>query len=46
MKLLVDECLSEELTKLAQRRGHAEASQLPVLPSAFSDPRKVIIDSD
>ncbi len=26
MNLLVDECLSEELTKLAQRRGHAEAS--------------------
>jgi hypothetical protein len=25
MKLLVDECLSEELTKLAQRRGHADA---------------------
>ena len=28
MKLLVDECLSEELTKLAQRRGHAEASHI------------------
>ena len=28
MKLLVDECLSEELTKLAQRRGHAEASHV------------------
>jgi hypothetical protein len=28
MKLLVDECLSEELTHLAQRRGHAEASHV------------------
>jgi hypothetical protein len=28
MKLLVDECLSEELTKLAQRRGYAEASHV------------------
>ena len=28
MKLLLDECLSEELTKLAQRRGHAEASRV------------------
>ena len=28
MKLLVDECLSYESTKLAQRRGHAEASHI------------------
>jgi len=28
MKLLVDECLSEELTKLARRRGHTEASHV------------------
>jgi hypothetical protein len=28
MKLLVDECLSEELTKLAQRWGHGEASHI------------------
>ena len=28
MKPLVDECLSEELAKLAQRRGHAEASHM------------------
>ncbi len=28
MRLLVDECLSEELTKLARRRGHAEASHV------------------
>jgi len=28
MKLLVDECLSEELTKLAQNRGHLDASHV------------------
>jgi Domain of unknown function (DUF5615) len=28
MRLLVDECLSEELTKLAQRRGHLDASHV------------------
>lgn len=28
MKLLVDECLSQELTKLAQQRGHSEASHI------------------
>lgn len=28
MKLLVDECLSQELAKLAQLRGHPEASHL------------------
>ncbi len=28
MKLIVDECLSEELTKLAQRRGHLDASHV------------------
>jgi hypothetical protein len=28
MKLLVDECLSEELTKLAQTRGHLDASHV------------------
>jgi hypothetical protein len=28
MKLLVDECLSEELTKLGKQRGHAEASHI------------------
>jgi hypothetical protein len=28
MKLLVDECLSEELAKLAHRRGHPEASHV------------------
>jgi hypothetical protein len=28
MKLLIDECLSEELAKLAQKRGHSEASHI------------------
>ena len=28
MKLLVDECLSEELSKLARQRGHAESSHV------------------
>ncbi len=28
MKLLIDECLSEELTKLARDRGHGEASHV------------------
>lgn len=28
MKLLIDECLSEELAKLARERGHAEASHV------------------
>jgi len=28
MKLLIDECLSEELAKLARQRGHAEASHI------------------
>ncbi|MBI5163288.1 MAG: DUF5615 family PIN-like protein, partial [Magnetospirillum sp.] len=28
MRLLIDECLSEELTKLARDRGHAEASHV------------------
>lgn len=28
MKLLIDECLSEELTKLAQNRGHPDASHV------------------
>jgi Domain of unknown function (DUF5615) len=28
MKLLVDECLSDELTKLARERGHVEASHV------------------
>lgn len=31
MKLLVDECLSEELTKFGQRRGHAEVSPVSEL---------------
>ncbi|HEV2988552.1 MAG TPA: DUF5615 family PIN-like protein [Candidatus Angelobacter sp.] len=28
MKLLIDECLSVELTKLARKRGHLEASHI------------------
>ena len=28
MKLLIDECLSEELAKLARQRGHTEASHI------------------
>jgi predicted nuclease of predicted toxin-antitoxin system len=28
MKLLIDECLSEELTKLARERGHPESSHV------------------
>jgi hypothetical protein len=28
MKLLIDECLSEELAKMARRRGHATASHI------------------
>ena len=28
MKLLIDECLSEELTKRARQRGHGEASHI------------------
>lgn len=28
MKLLIDECLSEELTKLARDRGHGESSHI------------------
>ncbi|MGA3211033.1 MAG: DUF5615 family PIN-like protein [Terriglobales bacterium] len=28
MKLLIDQCLSEELAKLARERGHGEASHV------------------
>jgi predicted nuclease of predicted toxin-antitoxin system len=28
MKLLIDECLSPELAKLAQQRGHGESSHI------------------
>jgi len=28
MKLLIDECLSEELTKIARGRGHSESSHV------------------
>ena len=49
MKLLVDECLREELTKLAQRRGHAEASHIVWIGKrGWKDwqLRSVIIDGD
>ncbi|HZM09846.1 MAG TPA: DUF5615 family PIN-like protein [Candidatus Limnocylindrales bacterium] len=49
MKLLVDECLSDELTKLAQRRGHAEASHIAwVGKSGWKDweLKAVILDGD
>ncbi len=34
MKLLVDECLSEELTKLARERGYLESSHIRWLGKA------------
>jgi hypothetical protein len=49
MKLLVDECLSEELTKLAQRRGHSEASHVAWIGKrGWKDweLKSVIIDGD
>lgn len=49
MKLLVDECLSEELTKLAQRRDHAEASHVTWIGKrGWKDwqLKSVIIDGD
>jgi len=49
MKLLVDECLSEELTKLAQRRGHADASHVAWIGKrGWKDweLKNVIIDGD
>lgn len=49
MKLLIDECLSEELTRLAQRRGHAEASHIAWIgKSGWKDweLKVVILDGD
>jgi hypothetical protein len=49
MKLLVDECLSEELTKLAQKRGHPEASHVAWIGKrGWKDweLKSVIIDDD
>lgn len=49
MKFLVDECLSSELTKLAQSRGHAEASHIVWIgKSGWKDwnLKQVILDED
>jgi hypothetical protein len=49
MKLLVDECLSEELTKLAHRRGHPEASHVRWIGKGGAkdwDLMPVILDGD
>lgn len=49
MKFLVDECLSEESTKLAQRRGHTEASHVTWIGMrGWKDweLKKVILDGD
>lgn len=49
MNLLVDECLSEELTKLAQRRGHPEASHVRWIGKGGSKDwqlKPVILDGD
>jgi len=49
MKLLIDECLSTELTKRAQQRGHDEASHVTWIgKSGWKDweLKKVILDGD
>lgn len=49
MKLLVDECLSPELTKMAQERGHAEASHVTWIGKSGKKDwqlKPVIIDGD
>jgi hypothetical protein len=49
MKLLVDECLSPELTKLAQSRGHLDASHITWIgKSGWKDweLKQVILDGD
>ena len=49
MKFLVDECLSAELAKLAQARGHAEASHIVWIgKSGWKDwnLKQVILDED
>jgi hypothetical protein len=38
MKLLIDECLSEELTKRAQQRGHRAASHVAWIGKRGSSP--------
>jgi hypothetical protein len=49
MKLLIDECLSTELTKCAQQRGHHEASHVTWIgKQGWKDweLKKVILDGD
>ncbi len=49
MKLLIDECLSPELAKLAQIRGHGESSHVVWLKkSGWKDwqLKSVILDGD
>jgi Domain of unknown function (DUF5615) len=49
MKLLIDECLSPELAKLAQQRGHGESSHIVWLgKSGWKDwsLKAVILDGD
>jgi hypothetical protein len=49
MKLLIDECLSPELAKLAQQRGHSESSHIVWLgKSGWKDwsLKAVILDGD
>ena len=49
MKLLIDECLSPELAKLAQQRGHGESSHIVWLgKSGWKDwsLKPVILDGD
>jgi hypothetical protein len=49
MKLLVDECLSEELSKLARRKGHPESSHVAWIGKRGSkdwELRPIIIEGD
>lgn len=49
MKLLIDECLSEELVKLARDRGHAESSHVRWIGQGGAKDwqlMRVIVDGD
>lgn len=49
MKLLIDECLSTELTKRAQQRGHGQASHVTWIGKQGwkdSELKKVILEGD
>jgi hypothetical protein len=37
MKFLIDECLSQELTKIAHEKGHEEASHVVLLELDHND---------